>query len=188
MARAREAPVPAPGQAGHISATSQLSRENVSSSSPSSSGSEVADSDSHSDTDDSGSSESSSSQNGSDTDTSRRDIAAVPPRTWPAYEPPHGFQPLSTDPSSSPTSRLFDPANLAGKQIWHIIAPASVPVSALKEVSTQKVMNGEAVMSHNDSDYGFATLDEAAGSSQTMLLVPGKTGYQPGMWLLVHCN
>jgi hypothetical protein len=75
-----------------------------------------------------------------------------------------------------------------GKQIWHIIAPASVPVSALKEVSAQKVMNGETVLSHNNSEYGFATLDEAAGSSQAVLLVPGKTGYQPGMWFLVLCN
>ncbi|KAH0537333.1 hypothetical protein FGG08_005849 [Glutinoglossum americanum] len=188
MARAKGTPVRVPGQEGLISTTSQLSREYVSSSSSSSSlsssssssGSEAADSDSHPDIDDSSGSDGSNSRDSSDIDTTRQDAAAVLPQIRRAYEPPQGFQPLSTDPSASRASKLLDPTNLAGKQLWHITAPASVPVSTLKEVSTQKVMNGEAVLSHNGSEYGFAALDEvAAGSNQTMLLVPAEKGYQP---------
>ncbi|KAH0566379.1 hypothetical protein GP486_000237 [Trichoglossum hirsutum] len=179
MARLKETPAPVLGRGEKISATSHLSRERLSSSS-SGSGDSDSDSDSHSDTEDSDSSDGSSSEDISGTDAEQRDTATALPKTRPAYEPPHGFQPLSTDPSSSRASQLLDPANLAGKQIWHITVPASVPVDALKEVSVERVMNGEAVFSHGGSDYGFVTVNEpAAGPSQTILLVPGKKGYRP---------
>ncbi|KAI9860203.1 MAG: hypothetical protein M1813_006313 [Trichoglossum hirsutum] len=177
MARLKETPVTVPGRGEYISATSPLSQECLSSSS---SGSEASDSDSRSDAEDSDSSDRSSSQDSSGTDTGRRDTATVLPKARPVYQPPHGFQPLSTDPSFSRTSKLLDPANLAGKQIWHITAPVSVPVDALKEVSAQKVMNGEAALSHGGSEYAFVVMDEpATGPSQTILLVPGKEGYRP---------
>ncbi|KAI9779614.1 MAG: hypothetical protein M1839_007279 [Geoglossum umbratile] len=167
MARPKGTPVRIPEKGRHASTASRVSQEHVS---VSSSGS---DSDSHS-------TDSSSSQESSGTGTGQRVATAVLPQNRRVYEPPQGFQSLETDPSSSHASKLFDPSNLGGKQIWHIIAPASVPVNTLKEVSTQKVMDGEAVLSHNGSEYGFATLDGvSAGSSHTMLLVPGKEGYQP---------
>ncbi|KAI9771491.1 MAG: hypothetical protein M1840_002111 [Geoglossum simile] len=179
MARPKETPVPVPGQGKHVSTKPQLSQERVSVSSSVSSSDSESSSDSHSDSDESDRSDSSSSRGSPGTSTRQQAATAVLPQSRPVYKPPQGFQALKTDPSTSTTSELLSPPNLAGKQIWYITAPASVPVSNLKEVSTQKVMNGEAVLSYKGSEYGFVSLDEAAaGSSQAVLLVPGKEGYQ----------
>ena len=185
MARSKETPVPLPGQKGRSSAKPQLSQDYVSLSSSSEHGSE--DSESHSNSEDSDSSDGESSDgtdsgSSSDPEDGRRDTTAPALQSRRAYAPPRGLRSLTTNPSSSRASKLFDPTNLAGKQIWHIIAPASVPVSNLKEVSTQKVTNGEAVLSYNGSDYGFVTLDKvSADTKQTKLLVPSKRGYQLGL-------
>jgi DNA-directed RNA polymerase I subunit RPA34.5 len=186
MARPKETPVPVPGQGKNISTASQLSQERVSVSSSTSSDNESS-SDSHTDSDESDRSDSSSLRDSQDTGTRRQATTAVPPRSRPIYEPPQGFQAPKTHPSSSPTSKFLSPSNLEGKQIWHITAPASVPVSTLKEVSNQEIMNGEAVLSYKGSEYGFVSLDEAiAGSNQAVLLVPSKEGYQLGM--LLFCS
>ncbi|KAI9834203.1 MAG: hypothetical protein M1819_003041 [Sarea resinae] len=99
----------------------------------------------------------------------------------PPYEPPHGFQAVQTSPhSSSRASRLFTTSNLAGKQLWHISAPASVPITAIKEVALDAVQQGEAVVHHKGADYGFVC-EESATKMPTKVLAPSQTGdgYKP---------
>jgi DNA-directed RNA polymerase I subunit RPA34.5 len=57
--------------------------------------------------------------------------------------------------------------SLAGKQIWHITAPASVPLSSIKEVNIDAVKSGDLIMVHNDRHYGFTNSPE---DSQDLLL------------------
>ncbi|KZF24538.1 hypothetical protein L228DRAFT_245495 [Xylona heveae TC161] len=98
---------------------------------------------------------------------------AQPPRVFTA---PEGFKavPTASIPSSK-AARLFSSSNLAGKQIWHITAPASVPIDSIKEVALENVQKGESVLSHKGAEYGFS-INETPAESNTKLLVPSGSG------------
>lgn len=72
------------------------------------------------------------------------------------YEPPPGFEPASivVHPSSQVMS-IFSPTNLAGKEIWHITAPSSVPISTINELSQQKIESRSSILSYKGSNYGL---------------------------------
>ena len=72
------------------------------------------------------------------------------------FEPPPGFESASivVHPSSQVVD-LFSPANLTGKEIWHIVAPSSVPISTIKELSQQKILSRSSILSYRGSDYGL---------------------------------
>lgn len=86
------------------------------------------------------------------------------------YIPPTGFEP-ATITSSFKTRNLFAKENLRGKQIWHITAPASVHISAIKEVPIQKVATGESILSYKGADYGLVT-EADEDCNEKVLLVP----------------
>ena len=53
-------------------------------------------------------------------------------------------------------SEIFSPANLNGKQIWHMTIPARVSAVALEEASLKSLSRGSAVFHYKNDDYGFA--------------------------------
>ena len=82
-----------------------------------------------------------------------------------SFEPPSGFEPASivVHPSSQAMD-MFSPTKLAGKEIWHITAPSSVPISSIKEVSQQSILSRSSILSYKGSNYGLipdSSTDEA---------------------------
>ncbi|KAL2816806.1 DNA-directed RNA polymerase I subunit RPA34.5-domain-containing protein [Aspergillus cavernicola] len=90
------------------------------------------------------------------------------------YKPPQGFKSAKNQLSSSTTSSLSD---LSGKQVFHISAPASLPLSKIKEVSLAQAMKGEPILKHNGVQFGIPvdSLKHANSSAQTLLLYDSKT-------------
>ncbi|KAM0798674.1 DNA-directed RNA polymerase I subunit RPA34.5-domain-containing protein [Usnea florida] len=96
-----------------------------------------------------------------------------PRRPTPAYEPPAGFNPtsISLHPASK-FSEILAPSNLQGKQIWHITAPDTVPISLVKEVSTENIGNGASVLEYRGAKYGLVPESDAEQASSRALLLP----------------
>ncbi|KAA8647216.1 hypothetical protein EYZ11_012040 [Aspergillus tanneri] len=124
------------------STSPQLAKNTADSSSPES---EQDSSKSSSESDSDGESATSSAQESVDTSDH---VAAKP------YKAPSGFKTVKkqSPPSSSITSLLSD---LRDKQVFHVSAPASLPLSKVKEISLAKVMQGEPVLKHEGVDYGI---------------------------------
>ena len=98
---------------------------------------------------------------------------SVPQQPAPTYKPPAGFEPTSI--SFHPASKLSEilaPSNLQGKQIWHITVPESVPISLVKEVSTQDIGNGAPIVQHHGAKYGLVPESGVEQSSSRALLLP----------------
>ena len=98
---------------------------------------------------------------------------SVPQQPAPTYKPPAGFEPTSI--SFHPASKLSEilaPSNLQGKQIWHITVPESVPISLVKEVSTQDIGNGAPIVEHHGAKYGLVPESGVEQSSSRALLLP----------------
>src|SRR6516164_3177590 len=76
------------------------------------------------------------------------------PRATSIYNPPDGFAILSeNNDEKQKVAEVFGRSNLAGKQLWYITAPASVPISAVKQVSLQDVQLGKPALSLGGHDY-----------------------------------
>ena len=145
------------------------SSEDISSGSESGSGSES----------ESGSSDKTSLQN----PRKKRPVQkSVPQQPVPAYKPPAGFEPtsISLHPAST-LSEILAPSNLQGKQIWHITTPELVPISSVKEVSTQNIGNGASILDYHGAQYGLVPESKAEqANSRTLLLPSSQTNdYQP---------
>jgi hypothetical protein len=67
---------------------------------------------------------------------------------------------------------------LAGKQVWHITAPAGVSISQLKEIAMEKALAGDAVLTHKGIDYGFSAKESDEGMRE--VLIPRQNGYKAG--------
>lgn len=103
-----------------------------------------------------------------------------PPQSRQTLAPP-GYQPLSvqTAATASQAYRLFQPGNLDGKQLWHITAPASVPISSVTSVALESIKKGEAALTHNGAEYGF--VNQGGERKRSRLLVAGEgEGYRAG--------
>ncbi|KAL9016986.1 MAG: hypothetical protein Q9185_005681 [Variospora sp. 1 TL-2023] len=98
----------------------------------------------------------------------------IPPDPPPPYDPPLGFR-TATIASSTKIRKLFTKEKLSGKQIWHITAPASVPIESIQEVPVQKVTSGASITSHKNADYGLIT-EADINSTEKVLLVPSSEG------------
>ena len=93
----------------------------------------------------------------------------------PPYEPPSGFETATI--AFAPDSRLDDilsPSNLERVQIWHITAPASIPISSIKELSARSIVDGSTILSYKNAEYGLvpdtADASETSANAQTMLI------------------
>jgi hypothetical protein len=106
------------------------------------------------------------------------------PRSIPTidYSPPAGFEKHSSNQEGkTKVSQVFSSSNLAGKQLWYITAPASVPISSVKEVSLQNVQLGKPALSLNGREYGFVQghADEK-GCAKIMVPDGNSPGYHIG--------
>ncbi|KAL3477801.1 DNA-directed RNA polymerase I subunit RPA34.5-domain-containing protein [Aspergillus californicus] len=90
------------------------------------------------------------------------------------YKPPHGFKSAKPKSTSSSTSSL---SNLNGKQVFHITAPAFLPLSKVKEVSLAQAMKGQPILEHKGVQFGIPvdSLKQAGASAQTLSLYDPKT-------------
>jgi hypothetical protein len=104
------------------------------------------------------------------------------------YKPPTGFEVASID-DTPKTSKLFSKSGLEGKQIWYITAPASVPISSIQKVSLAGIKQGEAILSHNGSNYGFQQ-DASVNSTYTKIVMPNSSddGYRTGKYCPNDCR
>ncbi|KAF2263525.1 hypothetical protein CC78DRAFT_617593 [Lojkania enalia] len=91
------------------------------------------------------------------------------------YVPPKGFEALSIPiKASSPAVTIFE--QLEGKRIWHITAPAGVPIREIKQVALDQALKGEAILNYKGIDYGFSTEENEAGARN--ILLPHQNGYK----------
>lgn len=90
------------------------------------------------------------------------------------FDAPLGYTSLNT----SSRSALSD-ADLQGKQVWHITAPANLPISALADVALDSIQSGKPIMSHKGIDYVMSEDKGAQSGNATLVLLPEKDGYKP---------
>lgn len=94
------------------------------------------------------------------------------------YEPPKGYAPVILNQNTtSDSAHIFD--NLEGKQIWHITAPANVSLEELKELAMDSVLNGEPILEHKGTSYGFSKAEQSEHGA-CEVLVPQRNGYKAG--------
>lgn len=124
----------------------------------------------------------SSSEESNDSPSNRKRNTAAPTTEPPVmlpYAPPSGFNAVSlTSNSSSNLLELFPASSLQGKQLWHIVAPVSVPISSVTQVTKQSVAQGTSVLSHNGAEYGLVRGND---NDQELILLPSVDGntYEP---------
>ncbi|KAI0404716.1 DNA-directed RNA polymerase I subunit RPA34.5-domain-containing protein [Xylaria palmicola] len=72
---------------------------------------------------------------------------------------------------------FFSNANLEGKQVWYFTAPASLPITVLKdiEIDLSKAIQGGSLLTHNGDNYGL-DLESYATNTQIQLLIPSSGG------------
>ncbi|KAI0123611.1 DNA-directed RNA polymerase I subunit RPA34.5-domain-containing protein [Xylariales sp. AK1849] len=83
----------------------------------------------------------------------------------------------SSDNPGKEVSDFLSKSNLEGKQVWYFTAPASLPITVLKdmEIDLSKAQSGGALLNHNGDAYGVE-LEPYATSTQIQLLIPSKGG------------
>ena len=89
------------------------------------------------------------------------------------FRPPDGFNELPPDTLDS-IAEGFEAVSedLTGKQVWHITAPASIPLNAIEYFDVDAVRSGRPILTYDSRQYGLAF---GAEDSQQLLL-PGKVG------------
>jgi hypothetical protein len=70
---------------------------------------------------------------------------------------------------------LLKDSNLEGKEIWYITAPASVPLSSIKEFSLQGVEENKEILSYNGDEYALVP-DASEAMAHTKVMVPNGPG------------
>lgn len=80
---------------------------------------------------------------------------------------------------ASDVAGFFEKAQMEGKQIWYITAPASLPVTVVQDLTIplDSAQKGLPVLTHNGDDYRLA-FDDPAAASSFRLLIPNKKGHE----------
>lgn len=104
------------------------------------------------------------------------------------YAPPSGFEPVSITHDEIPrASQLLQDSNLQGKEVWYITAPASVPLSTIKEFSLQGVEEHKEILSYNGDDYAFVPdASEARAHTKIMVLSGPSNNYVAGRYAYMN--
>lgn len=88
----------------------------------------------------------------------------------------------ASDNPGKEVSEFLSKSNLDDKQVWYFTAPASLPITVIKdmEIDLAKAQSGGAILSHQGDSYGL-DLEPYTTSSQIQLLIPSKGGekYNP---------
>lgn len=90
------------------------------------------------------------------------------------FDAPAGYTSLDMSSRSALSN-----ADLQGKQVWHITAPANLPISSLTEVALDSIKSGKPIMSHKGVDYVMSEDKGAQSGNATLVLFPEKDGYKP---------
>lgn len=79
-------------------------------------------------------------------------------------------------------AKFFSKAQVEGKQVWYITAPASLPVTVVQDLTIpmDKAQKGLPVLSHKGDDYRLA-FENPAASSSFRLLIPNTKGDEYSM-------
>lgn len=78
--------------------------------------------------------------------------------------------------TSAKVAELFSPDALKGKQIWHITAPSSIPISLI-EGSLQSIKTEVPILSYKGAEYGvFDDPDAQLKKSEVVLLPSSENG------------
>lgn len=90
------------------------------------------------------------------------------------FKPPENFKKITNGvPRNTEASNIL--SNLKGKQLWHITAPASVPVSSIRTLALDAVATGEPVLSHKGSQYRLRE-EQISADRNKSLLIPDAMG------------
>lgn len=98
-------------------------------------------------------------------------LASIPAKPYP---PPSGFVPIPE--SGMQSIPAFSADALASKQIWHITAPSSLPLSSLTSLTLDAIKSQQSIFTHNGTDY---LLHPSATSTDESILRPSAEGYTP---------
>ena len=99
-------------------------------------------------------------------------VAAIPPKL---YQPPNGFAKRTSDVSdTSPANSIL--SEVGNRPVWYITAPASLPLSTLKEFSMSAIGQGTPVMNHRGRDYGISKTKMQGPKQETVLQPSGGAG------------
>jgi DNA-directed RNA polymerase I subunit RPA34.5 len=98
----------------------------------------------------------------------------------PPYNPPVGFEKASFH-GIPKAGHMFKRSSLEGKQIWYFTAPASLPISAIGQISLQDATDGNPIIKHEGNEYEFMQ-DTAEDKTYTEIMVPNGSsdGYRAG--------
>ena len=72
-----------------------------------------------------------------------------------SFNAPRGYEPLILSASGFASESTSLLQNLQGKQIWHISAPDTVNINAIKELDIQAALSGQAILSKGGIDYNM---------------------------------
>ncbi|KAI0165145.1 DNA-directed RNA polymerase I subunit RPA34.5-domain-containing protein [Hypoxylon sp. FL1284] len=83
---------------------------------------------------------------------------------------------LSDNPAKE-VNEFLSKTNLEGKQVWYFTAPASLPITVLRdmEIDLSKAVTGDALLQHEGDEYGMI-LESEATNTQMQLLIPSPAG------------
>ncbi|OQE28759.1 hypothetical protein PENSTE_c003G00320 [Penicillium steckii] len=139
---------------------------------------DVEDSSVSTDSSDSSSADSDSDSSSDEMDTSEDTPQAkkVNPSGSKPYKAPAGFKPANKQATSSSSSSSLL-SNLSGKQVIHITAPSSLPLSKVKEISMSKIMKGEPILEFEGVKYGIPaeSITEEGSEGKNLLVYDEST-------------
>lgn len=101
------------------------------------------------------------------------------------YQPPDGFErSTAISRNNEALSQLLSSSNLASKQLWHITAPASVPITSISEIASKAATSEDGIITHKGVSYRFAP-DLSASGMSSELLTSNDAGrsYKAGVFL-----
>jgi len=97
-----------------------------------------------------------------------------------AYEPPAGYSHVEMKSDSGASIRTLIPESDTTKQIWHITAPAGVPLTDVKSFALAKIDSKQSIFSHKSNDYSLVEDKSAVANeagSHKHVLIPSVKGY-----------
>jgi len=97
-----------------------------------------------------------------------------------AYEPPSAYSLVDMKSNDGASIRALIPESDTTKQIWHITAPAGIPLTDVKSLSLAKIDSKQSIFTHKSIDYSLvedkSAVANEAGSHKHVLIPSGK-GY-----------
>lgn len=88
------------------------------------------------------------------------------------FTPPSGFTKVNIDQAS--TSSTLKSSSLKSRQIWHITAPAAVPLSDMTSITMSDIIKQRTVLSREGSDYTLT--EDKTISTKHLLLASASDG------------